>query len=321
VASILKYRTPGTSVQQLTGEFVDFDPLNHTDGFLIQDWDGNAYFFSENRQEKGDYSFSSETPTIVSKEVYLVQAEAFLTELRKKNLGKAVFSRIEQVTVEVGGDWISALFDLLESIYPSAFVYLFSDKRLGTWIGATPEILISTKNGQATTMSLAGTLPADGEQDWSEKEIAEQAMVTNYILETLANQGLRTSAVNGPFSHTAGPVRHLRTDIAFDLSPDQVVPLARNLHPTPAVSGLPRTKALKLIEKHEGHKRHFYTGFLGTIHPRETQLYVNLRCAQLMQNQVFLYLGGGFTADSSPNKEWEETVNKSKTLRAVLEQL
>jgi isochorismate synthase len=47
-------------------------------------------------------------------------------------------------------------------------------------------------------------------------------------------------------------------------------------------------------------------------------IYVNLRCAQIIGDRLFLYLGGGFTADSDPEKEWEETENKSKTLLDLL---
>jgi isochorismate synthase len=57
---------------------------------------------------------------------------------------------------------------------------------------------------------------------------------------------------------------------------------------------------------------------IGEITSMEINTYVNLRCAQIINDRIYLYLGGGFTADSIPEKEWEETENKSKTLLDLL---
>ena len=69
----------------------------------------------------------------------------------------------------------------------------------------------------------------------------------------------------------------------------------------------------------EGPTRRFYTGYLG---PRGlnggTQLYVNLRSASISGNQIFLHVGGGIVEASDPATEWQETVEKTKTISAVL---
>ena len=93
--------------------------------------------------------------------------------------------------------------------------------------------------------------------------------------------------------------------------------LVNQLHPTPAIAGLPIGEALNLISNTEIHSRKMYSGFLGRISEDRTDLYVNLRCCQVISNQAFLYLGGGFTKDSNSNSEWDETENKSKTLLDV----
>jgi isochorismate synthase len=323
VGSILKYRSSGESVQTLSGQFVDFDPAIHRDGFLLADCSGQSQYFFEENTVVGQFSFSKVEPYCISEDSYLITAEHFLNELRERQLGKAVLSRIEKVNLESVNlqKWIFDYFDLLESTYPKAFVYLFSDERLGTWIGATPELLLTAENGQAQTMSLAGTLKKDNQQEWTAKEYSEQAMVTQFIVDTLSAAGIHSPHLKGPYTNQAGPVCHLRTDIAFPLRSSDAIKLVGNLHPTPAVSGLPRMEALQLIAKYEAHERLFYTGFLGRISPEKTELFVNLRCAQLVEGAIYLYLGGGFTVDSVPSHEWQETVNKSKTLRAVIEQL
>jgi len=112
------------------------------------------------------------------------------------------------------------------------------------------------------------------------------------------------------------------------------------LHPTPAVCGLPKESAKQFILEHEDYNREFYTGFLGelncetTIAPRSgrrnienrayavsrtsTQLYVNLRCMQLKNQQAIIYVGGGITEGSNAESEWEETVSKSLVIKSIL---
>jgi isochorismate synthase len=64
-----------------------------------------------------------------------------------------------------------------------------------------------------------------------------------------------------------------------------------------------------------------YTGIVGWLGKEHTRLFVNLRCAQLQENEAFLYLGGGFTTESIPELELDETENKSKTLIACMEKI
>jgi isochorismate synthase len=94
--------------------------------------------------------------------------------------------------------------------------------------------------------------------------------------------------------------------------------LINALHPTPAVCGLPRERALKLIAQHETHNRNFYAGLIGKKSKQELAVFVNLRCMQVTKNDFLLYIGGGITQQSIPENEWNETENKAKTLARVL---
>ena len=96
------------------------------------------------------------------------------------------------------------------------------------------------------------------------------------------------------------------------------------MHPTPAVCGLPKNSAKAFILENEPHDRHFYSGFLGELNSsfstnsRSSDLFVNLRCMQIEDSKAHLYMGCGITKDSIPEKEWEESVNKSMTIKKVL---
>jgi isochorismate synthase len=83
---------------------------------------------------------------------------------------------------------------------------------------------------------------------------------------------------------------------------------------------MPKEKSQAFILENEKYDREFYSGFLGAVNIEdETHIYVNLRCLQFLKEGFCLYAGGGVTADSIPEKEWEETEWKCQTLLNVLD--
>ena len=113
---------------------------------------------------------------------------------------------------------------------------------------------------------------------------------------------------------------HLRTDINGELTiKNSLENLINSLHPTPAICGVPKNVAENFIFENEYYSRDFYSGYLGELNMKnETNLYVNLRCMQIQENQILLYIGGGITAASIAEKEWEETVFKAEVIKRIL---
>lgn len=319
MADLLKYRIPTEIVIEQTGAFFELNSLVEAEGFVLTDFNQTRIFGFKPNDEEGAISFSSEVPFVINESDYLDQATAFIAEIENQHLNKAVFSRIKAIDFE--GEKAHVLFDNLCAAYPNAFVYLVSSELFGTWVGATPETLLEVNASNFKTMSLAGTKKAADETPWREKETLEQAYVTDFIVNELRELNVAEIAQNGPYTFTAGPVKHLRTDVSFSSTELNGLKIAQALHPTPAVSGLPRKEALKLISSSEKHDRGFYTGCIGWVEKGKSRLFVNLRCCQLQAQKAYLYLGGGFTIDSKPNEEWEETENKSKTLLNILQNL
>lgn len=241
---------------------------------------------------------------------------------------KVVVSRSTQTPLPTGFEPVAA-FQALCLRYPGAFVSLVAIPGVGTWIGASPELLLSVDGQALHTMALAGTQarPAGAALatvSWSAKEIEEQALVSDYIRDFFRRAGVASVHETGPRTATAGNVVHLRTDFRVELPRDALMALANRvlheLHPTSAVCGMPKDKALAFILQHEGYDRSFYSGYLGPVHiDGQSHLYVNLRCMQLAEDAAYLYVGGGVTADSSPDAEWRETELKAGTLLAVLQ--
>ena len=92
------------------------------------------------------------------------------------------------------------------------------------------------------------------------------------------------------------------------------------LHPTPAVAGLPKGEALDFIVDREPLDRSFYGGYFGLKCNEKSRYYVNLRCMQLFNKSYALYAGGGITKDSEPAAEWQETEAKMDTMKNVIQQ-
>ena len=264
-----------------------------------------------------------------------------LKAIENSDLEKVVLSRMVEIN-EIKIDPF-LIFKRLLHIYNSAFVYCWYHPKVGLWLGATPETLLEVEGNDFSTMALAGTQEYEGIMDvrWNQKERDEQQIVTDFISSNLDSF---TSAmeVSEPETIRAGNVLHLKSDVKGRLSEHEngLQKLIYALHPTPAVCGLPKIDAMQFILDNEHYNREFYSGFLGelnrevkvqprtgklnienrafTYNKRASHLFVNLRCMQIKENTVKLYVGGGITKASHPENEWQETVAKMQTIKSVL---
>ena len=265
-----------------------------------------------------EFHFSGSKPYVISSKEYMLQAHSLLNAMHQLQIPKVVFSRVKKVRFEVHK--LKQLFYELCENYPKAAVYLISSKINGTWFAASPELLLEIHGNELFTMSLAGTKKVNLKNEpWGQKELSEQQYVTDFIIEQLNENDVEFIDVIGPYDIEAGPIIHLRTDVSGRVKNTSIHKIISSLHPTPAVSGVPRKDAQLLIQMLEHHSRSLYTGFFGFISKNSAKLYVNLRCAQMIENEAFLYLGGGYTLESIPELEFDETENKSKTLIKYME--
>lgn len=238
--------------------------------------------------------------------------------------GKTVAARAIRLDIHIDLD---TTFDRLCSSYPEAFVFLFSTPVTGTWIGASPELLLRKEGDFISTMALAGTRRSSAEdKEWDEKNRDEQAMVTEFIMDSLMRHcGAATAGKT--FTKKAGPVEHICTPISAYMQPsllsdeyeesysNRLRQLLTELSPTPALCGSDRARSLEIISKSETFPREMYGGFCGPYDIEGvTAFYVNLRSAKVSTEAAAIYAGGGITALSSPENEWNETELKSKTI-------
>jgi isochorismate synthase len=265
----------------------------------------------------------------LGKDEYCQLVRHALEFIASSGIEKVVVSRRVDVPLPPSFDPVD-LFERLSQRYPDAFVSLAAVPGVGTWLGASPELLLAVDRRGLSTMALAGTQAQPPGQllstvQWGPKEQAEQALVSAYVRDFFQRQGIAGVEEIGPHTVAAGNLVHLQTAFRVELpQPDRLAlanQVLHELHPTSAVCGMPKDKALAFILAHEGYDRSFYSGFLGPVHvDGQSSLYVNLRCMQLGQNSASLYVGGGVTAGSDPCAEWGETALKAQTLLSVLDQ-
>jgi menaquinone-specific isochorismate synthase len=183
-----------------------------------------------------------------------------------------------------------------------------------TFLGATPERLVSRQGSHIYTEALAGSAAADDPVAIDsllngEKDRREHAIVVNEIVSRLLALGAVTSVPEAPELCRFGPVVHLRTSIkATRLDSPHVLVIGDRLHPTPAVAGIPTESALEFIRRNEPFQRGRYAGPVGWFDCNgDGELVVALRSGLIRGCEVRLFAGAGLVVGSEPSSEWRET--------------
>lgn len=241
---------------------------------------------------------------------------------------KVVPSAQRKFDLNEGFDLLHA-FDELSKKYPAAMISLVSGPNFGTWMGASPELLVSTdKHGIFRTVALAGTqvyrdnVPMRN-INWTQKEIEEQALVERYIISCFKKIRVREFDEHGPKTVQAGNLVHLKSDFEVNMKevnyPQLGSVMLKLLHPTSAVCGMPLESSFKFLQENEEYDREYYSGFLGPINiDNENHVFVNLRCLKWCGNHLYLYAGAGVTIDSVPEQELYEVEIKFETIKKAL---
>ena len=266
--------------------------------------------------------YAVEIPVVISKQEYLIQANTFINSF-DSDFTKAVLSRVK--TIEKPAAFNAGQFFInMQKTYPQAFCHLINIPGAGVWTGVSPETLMRIDEQFAYTVSLAGTkaIPTDNPMiNWTNKEISEQKIVTDYVEEVFSSFGISEFEKENIQNITAGNAVHLATKFKFNknLLDNRLAEFLTAFHPTPAVCGYPKEKALDLIVETEKHNREYYSGYCGPLNIfKKSDLFVNLRCMKILKDEFALFVGGGLTRQSIAEKEWDETELKAQTLIKII---
>ena len=321
------FRTPGSERIQL---YFQEDSQNHQTtslnaaGFVMRGFtQKDSYWYIP--AEKSMFFDRSIGKPFCSKNIRLHPSESEKTDhitLVQKAIEAIAQTSLQKVVVSHRFDCAINNLDLvslyleLERQHPEALVYFWHHPQTGSWIGATPERLLTHTGDKLQTMALAGTLPnKETPVPWTDKEKEEQQLVVDAIILGLEKIYPRSAIkCSERYTKAAGHLVHLCTDIEVANATSDLQRAIEILHPTPAIAGLPKVESLIFLANNEGYDRRYYSGILGPIAKDEKQLYVNLRCAEITDDNLGVYVGGGITAASQPENEWEEILRKSETI-------
>ena len=261
---------------------------------------------------------------------YIALVASAIAAIERGEFHKVVLART--VTLDVEVDTVAVL-DLLRRRNPTCAVFAFNVDD-STFLGATPEELVTLDGARLHTTALAGTAPRGDSSDTdgrlaagllaSAKNRSEHRFVVEGITGALTGLGLVDPAPKEPDVLTLSRVQHLRTPISATVqrrrtgaSDMDVVRAAGVLHPTAATGGAPTGSALGFIADHESFTRGWYAAPVGWCDLEGNgEMGVALRSALVEGGRVHLFAGNGIVADSDPADELQET---SLKLRAVLD--
>lgn len=252
-------------------------------------------------------------------ESYRARVEAIITAIAEGSVEKVVAARRVRLQSDAPLDPTMAL-TLLARRYPGCARFAFRVDGT-TFLGATPESLVSRRGSRVKTVALAGTVPRGRADELltSAKEAREHALVVQAIADALVPHVELQPIARRPLVRELPNVLHMQTPIEGTLRDGaHVLTLAGALHPTPAVGGVPRERALSWIAEAE-EDRGWYASPVGSFDAEgQGDLFVALRSGLVRDSIAYAYAGGGIVAGSEPAAEHRETEMK---LRPFVEAL
>ena len=221
-----------------------------------------------------------------------------------------------------------SLYRALRSVNPSPYMFYY-DMGDHHVVGASPEILVRLENDTVTVRPIAGTRPR-GKSQQQDAELAHdlladpKELAEHLMLIDLGRNDIGRVAQNGTVKLTEkmiierySHVMHIVSNVEARLKPGyNAMDVLRATFPAGTVSGAAKVRAMEIIDELEPSKRGIYAGAVGYLgFNGDMDLAIALRTAVVKDNMLYAQAGAGIVADSVPDSEWQETLNKA---RAVL---
>ena len=221
-----------------------------------------------------------------------------------------------------------SLYRALRSVNPSPYMFYY-DMGDHHVVGASPEILVRLEQDTVTVRPIAGTRPR-GKTPQQDAGLAEELLADpkelaeHLMLIDLGRNDIGRVAQNGTVKLTEkmiierySHVMHIVSNVEAELKPGlNAMDVLKATFPAGTVSGAPKVRAMEIIAEMEPSKRGIYAGAVGYLgFNGDMDLAIALRTAVVKDNMLYAQAGAGIVADSVPDSEWTETLNKA---RAVL---
>ena len=258
---------------------------------------------------------------------YRAAVERAIELVERGDLTKLVLAVRQQLELDGPLDPLAVLANLRRS-QPGSCRFLWQQQGGDALLGASPERLLTLRQGLLRSDALAGTAPLGDtatELLRSSKDRHEHELVVETITAVLQRAGLTPRRPRHPRLARHGSLVHLHTPITARLDPallgraHQPLALAEVLHPTPAVAGLPRREAIAWLRSLEPFERGHYAAPIGWIDSEgDADLRVAIRSGTLRGHRLELTAGAGLVRGSRAEKELQEVALKLGVLQQQL---
>jgi menaquinone-specific isochorismate synthase len=252
-----------------------------------------------------------------------------LKSIQMHCLNKLVLAHAVDIISGIPFQWADSLHQL-RKLHPDCYIFSTGNGKGQNFIGASPECLIKICDRQLNTDALAGSAPR-GKTITSDADLANQLLnsskerhehqvVVDFITQQLLHFGLKPEFAASPKLRQLTNIQHLYTPIHAKI-PTHLHPLEilAQLHPTPAVAGVPRDIACAEIRRYEKFERSLYAAPLGWVDAQgNAEFIVGIRSALIDGHHARLYAGAGIVAGSDPDRELAEIKLKFQTLLQAL---
>ena len=277
----------------------------------------------EKKQEPGGRLLGEVTP-LFGKEAYCDMVERAKYHIREGDIFQIVLSN--RLSAPFEGSLLNT-YRILRTINPSPYMFYFSGTDVEV-AGASPETLVKLENGVLHTFPLAGTRPRGGteEEDQAleselladEKELAEHNMLVDLGRNDLGKIS-KFGTVQVEKLHSIerySHVMHIGSTVRGELRENKdALDAVEAVLPAGTLSGAPKIRACQLIAELENNKRGIYGGAIGYIDfTGNMDTCIAIRIAYKKNGKVFVRSGAGIVADSVPEKEYDECINKAKAV-------
>ena len=288
----------------------------------------NLLRHGEKKNEPGGKLLGEVTP-LFDKEKFCRMVEKAKRHIREGDIFQIVLSN--RLSAPFEGSLLNT-YRVLRTINPSPYMFYFSGTDVEV-AGASPETLVKLENGVLHTFPLAGTRPRgkteeedkalEAELLADKKELAEHNMLVDLGRNDLGKISkfgtVKVEKLHSieRFSH----VMHIGSTVRGEISENHdALDAIEAVLPAGTLSGAPKIRACQLIEELENNKRGIYGGAIGYIDfTGNMDTCIAIRIAYKKNGKVFVRSGAGIVADSVPEKEFEECLNKAKSSLKALE--
>lgn len=252
-----------------------------------------------------------------------------LAQIAEEKYQKIVLARALDLKADQAFHPLEILNTLRER-YEDCYAFSIANGKGQSFIGASPERLVSVSQGRVNVDVLAGTASRGktASEDArlgagllaSEKDRREHQIVHESVCRRLRDLGLSVNEECSPSLKKLQNVQHLFVDVDAELREGvHLLDLVANLHPTPAVGGTPREDAVPCIRQHESFDRGLYAGPIGWLNAKgEGEFLVAIRSALVDGAEARLFAGVGIVEGSVPEREHLETNLKFQALKENL---